>query len=174
VIAGLTASELFGQSSLFVTMLRAGGLDYDTSPVFQALRRTGVASVMERRVSIVGPDLTVAKAKALLEAAPVYLLVEEELAEGRRRTLMPAVALAAYVEDLSVHEDGEHRIPLDELPAQRWQVGRIDLQATLQEAWQRFEEDQDEALVVERVTAPGISRSYGVLLPDMVERAYRF
>ena len=46
VSAGITASAVFGKDSLFLTMLRAGGLDYQTNPVFQALRRIGVASVM--------------------------------------------------------------------------------------------------------------------------------
>ena len=42
VVASLTASELFGKQSLFITMLRANGLDVAASPVSQALRRVTV------------------------------------------------------------------------------------------------------------------------------------
>jgi len=87
---------------------------------------------------------------------------------------MPAVALAAHLEELGRDVADDYQIALAELPAQRWQTGRIHLQASLQEAWQHFEQAGDEALVVERITAPGISRSYGVLTPDMLERAYRY
>ena len=44
------------------------------------------------------------------------------------------------------------------------QLGRIHLQANLHEALSTFEETAAEALVVERVTAPGIYRVYGILL----------
>jgi H+/Cl- antiporter ClcA len=174
VVAGLTASEVFGKRSLFVTMLRAGGLDYPTSPVFQALRRVGVASIMDRQLARAEPTLSLGAARHLLANAPTYILVDASPGSPGARSLMPAVALVAHIEQLP--EDAEERleIPLGEIPAQRWQVGTIDLQASLQEAWQRFESGADEALVVERITAPGIRRSYGVLLPDMVERAYHY
>ena len=44
LVAGLTASELFRQESLFHAMLKASGMDYDANPVVQELRRIGVAS----------------------------------------------------------------------------------------------------------------------------------
>jgi len=174
VVAALTASEVFGKQSLFVTMLRAGGLDYETSPVFQALRRAGVASVMERRLAQLGPVLSVNAAHEVLASGPVFLLVDDASGDREQRILMPAVALAAHLEELGRDVADDYQIALAELPAQRWQTGRIHLQASLQEAWQHFEQAGDEALVVERITAPGISRSYGVLTPDMLERAYRY
>jgi H+/Cl- antiporter ClcA len=174
VVAGLTASEIFGKQSLFVTMLRVGGLDYPTSPVFQALRRVGVASVMERRLAHTRQTLSLAAARELLRSSPAYILVDADSGDDSARSLMPAVALAAYIEQLPPDTDDGFEVVLGEIPAQRWQVGGIHLQASLQEAWQRFEDGEAEALLVERITAPGIRRSYGVLLPDMVERAYRY
>ena len=55
VIAQLTASEVFGKQSLFISMLRSNGLDYDINPVMQVLRGIGVASVLDnntRKASI--------------------------------------------------------------------------------------------------------------------------
>lgn len=174
VVAGIATSEFFGKQSLFLTMLRAGGLDYPTSPVFQALRRVGVASVMERGLARVGPTLSPVAARELLIDKPVYLLVDPADPADETATLMPAVALAAHLETLRTDTDAPELIDLNALPSERWQAGRIDLQASLQEAWERFEKEGEEALIVQRVTAPGISRSYGVLMPEMVERAYRY
>ena len=48
VVAGLVSKRLFKKDSLFIAMLRANGMDYDTNPVLQAMRRAGVASKMSR------------------------------------------------------------------------------------------------------------------------------
>ena len=45
---------------------------------------------------------------------------------------------------------------------------------SLQEAWALFEQSSTEALLVERMTAPGIVRVYGVLMPETVEKSYRY
>lgn len=174
VVAGITASEVFGKQSLFITMLRAGGLDYPTGPVFQALRRLGVASVMERRLLRVAPRAGLSTARKLLAESPVYLLVDSDDEHESGVSVMPAVALAAHLETLPNDADADLEIDLTAIPAERWQAQPIHLQASLQEAWERFEDDGVEALVVQRMNAPGISRSYGVLLPEMVERAYRY
>ncbi len=52
-------------------------------------------------------------------------------------------------------------------------IEAIDLQANLQEAWMAFEKGSAEALLVRRMTAPGIYRIYGILTRDTVERSYR-
>ena len=174
VVAGITASEVFGKQSLFITMLRAGGLDYPTGPVFQALRRLGVASVMERRLLRVAPRAGLSTARKLLAESPVYLLVDSDDEHESGVSVMPAVALAAHLETLPNDADADLEIDLTAIPAERWQAQPIHLQASLQEAWERFEDDGVEALVVQGMNAPGISRSYGVLLPEMVERAYRY
>jgi hypothetical protein len=129
---------------------------------------------MERRFAQLGPVLSVNAAHEVLGRGPVFLLVDDASGERERRTLMPAVALAAHLEELGRDVAGDQQIALADLPAQRWQTGRIDLQASLQEAWQYFEQEGDKALVIERITVPGISRSYGVLTRDMVERSYRY
>ncbi len=86
---------------------------------------------------------------------------------------MPAVELAKFLESPD-HEDREAMIDLLRIPAARLEVASIHLQASLQEAWTAFEESTAEALIVERMTAPGIRRVYGVLMPETVEKSYRF
>ena len=53
------------------------------------------------------------------------------------------------------------------------EVAQIELQASLQEAWALFQERRAEALVVRRMTAPGIRRVYGIITPETVEKSYR-
>lgn len=171
VVAGLTASEVFGKQSLFVTMLQASGLNYDANPVFQALRRVGVASVMERSLVRVHAQVTRHAAEEMLTGSPAYLLIDSP--DGSI-VVMPAVELAKYLETIvQTEETVEDTIDLLEIPGDRLSCGFIHLHANLQEASELFESDANEALVVRRMTAPGIHRVYGVLTPDTVERAYR-
>ncbi|MCB1802558.1 MAG: chloride channel protein [Gammaproteobacteria bacterium] len=177
VIAGITSKEVFGKDSLFVSMLRANGLDYAASPIHQALRRIGVASIMQRAFVRVDREIDVARAKAVLEANPVYLLVDA--ADGQ--LAMPAADLSRHLatlegerqEDGRADAEAHTKIDLLAIPAQRLQLETIELQANLQEAWTLFENSAAEALIVRRMTAPGIYRYYGILTPEMLEKSYR-
>ena len=168
VVAGITATELFGKDSLFLTMLRASGVDYGANPVFQALRRIGVASAMDRSFARVEAMLSSEQAHRVLEDGPRYLLID--VPDGQQM-LMPAVDLARYLQILK--PESELAIDLEAIPAARLQLAPIELHASLQEAWLVFEEHAAEALLVRRMTAPGIYHVYGILTRDSVERAYR-
>ena len=169
VAAGITSKEVFGKDSLFVTMLQANGLDYAASPVFQALRRIGVAGVMNRSFSRVDQRVSRKRAREILDKAPAYLLIDR----GREESvLMPAVELAKFIEMPGVDEQVDD-IDLLSIPADRYDIEAIDLQANLQEAWMAFEKGSAEAMLVRRMTAPGIYRVYGILTRDTVEKSYR-
>ena len=169
VAAGITSKEVFGKDSLFVTMLQANGLDYAASPVFQALRRIGVAGVMNRSFSRVDQRVSRKRAREILDKAPAYLLIDR----GREESvLMPAVELAKFIEMPGVDEQVDD-IDLLSIPADRYDIEAIDLQANLQEAWIAFEKGSAEAMLVRRMTAPGIYRVYGILTRDTVEKSYR-
>ena len=88
---------------------------------------------------------------------------------------MPAIELAKHLETLDTQtEVDEEQVDLLAIPGERLLTARISMQANLQEASQMFEDESVEALVVERMAVPGIHRVYGVLLPDTVERSYKF
>lgn len=169
VIAGLTASEVFGKQSQFLTMLRASGLTLDSDPVLHALRRIGVASVMERNVAQVGREITLAQARTVLRGHPGFLLIG---GESGGQLLMPSAHLASLLE-ASEGSDFPETIDLLSIPAQRLHTATIGLQANLNEAARALAQDSVEALVVRRRTVGGAHRVYGALTPDMVERAYR-
>ena len=168
VIASLTASEVFHKESLFVTMLKASGMDYRTSPVLQALRRIGVAAVMSSRFVRAAAVIDRDKARQLLETEPVWLLIDGEKGPVG---LLRAVDLASF---LDMSDTDEAEVDLWQIPAERYNVAAVNLQATLQEALERLESSSAEALYVERMTAPGIRRIYGILTREMVESSYRY
>lgn len=163
---GLIHSEIFRQASLFINLLKARDLDYRNDPIMQALRRIGVASVMERRFVRADRHSAREAAQALLKDEPEWVLVEDE---NEPHFIMPAVDLAR-----NLRENEEDVLDLLKLPAQRLQVGAIHREATLQEALESMRRGQHEALYVRRMTAPGIYRIYGVLTREKIEAAYRY
>lgn len=169
VISGLTASEVFGKQSIFVTMLRSSGLHVGDDPLTRALRRIGVASVMDRRFAQVGQFVSRERAKELLQPELRYLLIGTE---GDAQMLMPSAHLVSFLAaEESAKIEGE--INLMAIPAQRWELATIGLQANLHEATRALERPEAEALVVKRRIAAGTQRVYGVLTPEMVESAHR-
>jgi len=63
-------------------------------------------------------------------------------------------------------------VDLHEIPAARQDITGIDFQATLQEAAERMDKADTEALFVTRKTIPGISRIYGIVTRSDVDRYY--
>jgi len=168
ITASLTASELFRKESLFITMLKASGMDYSTTPVLQALRRIGVAGTMSK--SFVRTEATVGQqaAQALLQEKPAWVIIETEKGP---RMLLRAADLASYLE--AKGSDHDETIDLMEIPGKRYDLAPIHLQATLQEAQEQLNRSSAEALYVQRQTAPGINRIYGILTREMIDATYR-
>jgi H+/Cl- antiporter ClcA len=168
ILAALTAREVFGKDSMFVTMLRANGLDYRTNPVVEMLRRSGVGGVMNRDFVRHGPHLRRAEAKDLIGGdGPRWVIVERD---GRPTYLMPGIAVATYLAQ-NLDED---EIDLLAIPAERLELAPVHLEATLKEALDILQSQGAEALYVQRPIAPGINRIYGVLTRERIESAYRY
>ena len=172
VVAGLTASELFRKESLFITMLKANGMDYQHNPVLQALRRVGVASVMDKHFATGNRFISHKQARKLLKEKPVWILVEEE---KQPIALLRAMHLVSYLESESAAQNQDDEIDLMSIPSRhRMQLAPVYLHATLQEALEQLDNGEGEALYVRRMTAPGIWRIYGVLTREHVESAYKY
>ncbi len=169
VVSGVTASELFRKESLFLSMLKASGADYNTNPILQSLRRVGVGSVMDQKFIHVDNVISINLALEVLKNKPTFILIDKD---NIPVTLMPAVELAKYIETRS--EEAPDPVDLLEIPALRWQVGSIHLQANLQEAYELLQSGTYEALFVERSARKGEHHIFGVLSKSMVEKAYNF
>ena len=174
VIAGLTASELFGKESIFSAVLKAAGMDYNADPVTQALRRIGVASVMRRNFVRTGALLSRDDVGELLGKEPEWLLVYRKQVPA---ALMLAVDLLRYLQDADDADEAraeEGRIDLLAIPGQRFEVAGVNLQANLQEALETLDRKGVDALYVEQMVLSGTDRIYGVITRHSVENAYRY
>jgi len=165
VSASLVTREIFNQRSVFATLLRVRGLDYRNDPILQAMRRIGVASVMDRKVSRCDHQIDRETAESILEDGPSWLLVTQDSVPT---ALLPAVDLARELEQT----EGES-FDLMEIPARRLQVSAVPIQASVDEALGKLNEEKVEVLVVQQFAAPGITRVVGVLTRDTLEGSYR-
>lgn len=174
--ASMVTSEVFGQKSLFLTILKSQGLSYQNSPIIQALRRVSVGAIMDRSFARVQRHLPLDDCKRVLKAEHKWLIVDGSQGPG---ALLPAVDLARYLEDVT-EESRETDKPLPEsidlmdIPANRRDLAAVQYQATLEEALQVFHASNAEALYVQRHVAPMIQRIYGVVLKSEIESYYQY
>jgi H+/Cl- antiporter ClcA len=179
VIANLTASEVFRKKSLFLSVLEASEVNVYTNPITQTLRRIGVASVMNKAVIQVAASIELERVESLFKDNPKWLLIEDKNHQHSQSNtqLMPAIELVKYLESSkqeSVEEESiKKELDLLEIPAKRMDIASIHLQATLEEALNKLDKHNIDALYVERMSAPGIMRLYGVITRAQIESAYQ-
>lgn len=169
VVAQLTASEVFNKQSLFISMLRSNGLDYDINPVMQVLRGIGVASILEAKTVRLPQIISLEEANDIIENNDVeWLLLNDK--NDVLRMLMPVSELAKYLQT----EEALDELDLIGIPAQRLQLSPISLQFNLQQAHDKFEQGAEALYVVfNEEQAEDSPRIYGVITEAMVEAAYK-
>ena len=165
VVASLISSEVFGKSSMFHTLLQATGLDYHTNPVMQSLRRVGAARFMNRKFVQSVPTITRDEAQQIVHQAPEWIVIRDE---ESRLELMPAVELARHLKESEVES-----VDLLEIPALRYQLAPLRMQASLQEAIETLEQSHAEALYIEWFDRHHYWRIQGILTREQIESAYR-
>jgi hypothetical protein len=165
VVASLISSEVFGKSSMFHTLLQATGLDYHTNPVMQSLRRVGAARFMNRKFVQTVSSVSREEAGQMIAQAPEWIVIRDE---ETRLELMPAVDLARHLK-----ETDEQPIDLLEIPAQRFQLAPLRMQASLQEAIETLEQSHAEALYIEWFDRHHYWRIQGILTREQIDSAYR-
>lgn len=167
VIAAYGVSrQIFRQESVFVTLMRARGLDYRNDPVSQSLRSVGVGAAMDTRIASLLRHATRADIAGALTRSPRWVLA---LDDGHPVALLPAADLARQLAEAAE----QSVFDLLELPAARLQVAPIALQATLQEALETMNTSGAEALYVTMQADADLARIYGVLRRTDIERSYR-
>lgn len=180
VVSSLVASEIFGQKSVFLTILKQQGLDYQNSPITQALQSVSVEAIMERQIAQSEKTIRFDEAKEMLRQEPKWIIILNS--DSKPTSLLPTVDLARYLEENEEDFAQAEMDPLQErkmvslleIPAQRRDLSALHSRATLQEALDRFNESGTEALFVERENAPLITRFQGVLTRADVENYYRY
>ncbi|WP_250656508.1 chloride channel protein [Alkalimarinus coralli] len=178
-VSSMVASELFSQRSVFLTILKAQGLDYHNEPVTQALRRVSVGSIMERNIFRCSRLVSLEFAKEILAKEPKWIIIDKD---KKPTSALPVVDLARYLEEndeqfkTAEAEPAAEKIMIDllEIPAQRKDITPLYYQATLQEAMDQFTESSTEALLVERTSAPMIKTVLGIITRSDIENYYQY
>lgn len=167
VVAQLISSQVFKKPSLFIGQLRANGLDYDSNPMNQALRRVGVASVMDNEYIRLDAILKREYAEEIVTMKEAWIVIN---VEDRPTYLLPIIELIKYLQiDKEANE-----INLLEMPARRFDLSPIALQSNLQQAYDKFQQGAEALYVVFIEEHAGQNtRIYGLLTPEMIDSAYR-
>lgn len=173
VASGITSSHLFGRESVFLTLLKARGLDMRNDPVAQSLRRVGVVSVLNLSFAHAARELTRTAAENLLAHQPLWVIINEE---DKVSILLLAADLALFIN--TPQETRDEKIDLLEIPAQRENVVCIPQQATLQEALSLMDEKNIDILCVNITPANNKLKNkkaeiIGILTRENIEAYYR-
>ncbi|MEW8585169.1 MAG: chloride channel protein, partial [Candidatus Thiodiazotropha sp.] len=140
---------------------------YHTDPVMQSLRRIGAASFMNRNLVQVNPLLSRDSARMILDQNPEWVLIKGEKDE---MALMPAVDLLRILEQ----QEEDETFDLLSLPATRLELAPLRMQATLQEALEKLDNSQADALYIEWYDEDHYWRIQGILTRPLIESAYHF
>lgn len=166
VTAQLTASQLFGQRSIYRMLMQLKGLDYRHEPMVQALRRIGVANVMNRNIHRSNNIISYTQAEELVAQNKEWIVIEDE----KPIAILPTIDLNNYLQDDETDESNE--IDLMNIPAKRLQASSIDLRATADTARERFIEEGVEALCISSNIGPDMIRVYGILTKEKFKSSY--
>jgi chloride channel protein, CIC family len=168
VASGITSSHLFGRESVFITLLKARGLDIRSDPIAQSLRRVGVLSALNPSFAHAPRELDIAATEELLERQPLWIIINEA---DKEPVLLLAADLALFIN--TQQDDTDTYIDLLEIPAQRENVANIAQQATLQEALDLMNDKMVDALCVNLNATNKNPEIIGTLTRKNVEAHYR-
>ncbi|MFT7245676.1 MAG: CIC family chloride channel protein [Candidatus Azotimanducaceae bacterium] len=166
IIANLTASQVFGIKSIFITQMEYLGLEYRQNPLSMHLNRASVAAIMSRSFERVPAELDVETVRTVISQKPTWLLVD--VAERSPGFILPTVDVIAYLENNKLEA-----VNLKEIPATRKEVSAVMLQATLKEALDIMNGSGHESLYVNRISAPMIDSVVGIVTRQDIETYYQ-
>jgi CIC family chloride channel protein len=175
VTASLITRVVFGKSSIYQHLMLSRGLDYRNSPLSKALRRIGVASVMERNIIQQPRMVSRAAAEDILKQEPRWILLTHE-DDQRKNCLLPATDLARHINELSEQaKPGDRQQDLDllRIPAKRIDTVATTIIATLQEAHELMQAEQCDVLFIRGAHGESKQRIYGVITREHIESSYR-
>lgn len=173
ITASLVTRVVFGKSSIYQHLMLARGLDYRNSPLSQALRRIGVASVMERNIIQQPRYISIIEAEKILKQEPRWILLKHEDDE-RKTCLLPATDLARHLSELGDQAEAtEQSLDLLHIPAKRIDTAATTIVATLQEAHERMQAEHCNVLFIRGAHGESKQRIYGVITREHIESSYR-
>lgn len=165
IVANMTSRQLFGFESIFTTQMRILGLETEQKPLSQALNRASVASIMSRSFERTQASISRDQARMLLLEKPVWLLVDD--ANGPS-SIVRSEDLLNYLASSK-----DEQIDLNEIPATRFDVQPILIQATLSEALDMLNSSGVQGIYVNRISAPLMDSVVGIVTKSDIESYYQ-
>lgn len=175
ITASLVTRVVFGKSSIYRHLMLARGLDYRNTPMSKALRRIGVASVMQRNVVQSIRLISKIEAENILKHEPRWILLND--IEQATRYLLPATDLARHLNELDISsENDKHELQIDlfTIPAKREDTVAIPIIATLQEAHEKMQSNDCKILYVTGAHGNAKKRIYGIITREHIDSSYQF
>lgn len=168
VVASTTVRFFFNQPSIFLTSLKAQGLDYRQEPLTQVLSRLGVESVMN--TCFVRCDMKIVCESAIkaLEQRPEWLILEDK--KGVPRYLLLPADLQYFLDRESELNGFNPQLELDllEVPAIRKDIASLGINATLKEALDQMNNERLDALWIQNYS----KEITGTITREQVEQFY--
>lgn len=178
ITASLVTRVVFKKSSIYRHLMLSKGLDYRNSPLSKALRRIGVASVMDRKIIQHPRYISVPQAQEILRQEPRWIMLSVNL-DQRKNCLLPATDIARHLNEYQQNNDHSQDMNDDEqfdllnIPAKRLDTASITIVATLQEAHEKMQSEQCEVLYITGAHGSAKKRIYGVITREHIESSYR-
>lgn len=172
ITASLISQVVFKKSSIYRHLMLVRGLDYRNSGLAKALRRIGVASVMDRSITQQTRTISATDAQSLLEKEPRWILLTDEN-DQRKTSLLPATDLARHLNELQANENTPAELDLLAIPAKRHSIGSITIIATLQEAYENMQSEHCDMLYITGAHGESKKRIYGLITREHIESSYR-
>ena len=174
IIAGLTSSHLFKQQGIFLTLLRARGLDIRHDAIAQSLRRHGVASAMSRAYICVERKITADQAQDILRKKFHWIVIQKD---GKPDAIMPTTELELLlnmeVDNSNQENTGQGIIDLMEIPGKRLDCTPVSKRATLHQALETMDEHNMDAVYISGDVEDGDHMIQGLITRRMLELYYR-
>ena len=168
VTATLTSRILFGNESIYISVLRSHGLEYRNDPVAVALSRTGVGAVMNRCFTMVPPRTSLAGAKSIFRGIPEWIVIEDE---GHRLSSVNEEQLDAAIAALE-SDDARDSSQLTAEHGQSCTLVRAD--ATLREALDAMDRDATDVAAIMGSSRRESGNVHGILSRAQIEAAVRY
>lgn len=171
VTASLTSRVVFGQDSVYVSILRARGIEYRHDPISVSLQRTGVSAVMDRRFATIDRHAQLDEVLAALAGGPTWVLVAQgQLVVGVLEA-EEVVRLAPEQSDRAPEETPDWLAGAAPEPPG---IGTVPLHATLGEALSHLEETHSEQVLVARTPFAAKGAILGLLTREHIESSVRY
>lgn len=168
VTATLTSRVLFGQESIYISVLRSRGLEYHHDPVAVALSRTGVGAVMNRHFSIAAKSASLADIEDVFDGTPEWVVM---MNRGRILAALNEEQLRRVIAGLEAEQTHES----SELLAGHGHncvVVRAD--ATLREALDAMDRDDTDVAVITGSSKRDSGNVHGILTRAQIDAAVRY